>query len=62
MFIYALIIFFFTFLVESFAYKKTNIPCKYIGDCPPSGNRYAWLCKENFCIRLERGEYVDIEG
>ncbi|CAJ2654100.1 unnamed protein product [Trifolium pratense] len=68
MFIYALIIIFITFFVESFAdkkYLKTNIPCRYNKDCPPllKNSDYVWLCKEKFCVKIAGGLlYPDAQG
>ncbi|CAJ2654893.1 unnamed protein product [Trifolium pratense] len=65
MFIYALIIFSFPFLVESISYQRTNIPCKTKEDCPPSV-KFVWICKEKsfmtkskekFCAKVTQGIY-----
>ncbi|CAJ2654889.1 unnamed protein product [Trifolium pratense] len=47
-FVYALIIFLFTFFNELSAYHTTNIPCGFDNDCPTAIKRYIWRCHAKF--------------
>ncbi|CAJ2677890.1 unnamed protein product [Trifolium pratense] len=51
-FVYALIIFLFTFLNELSAYKTTTIPCGVNRDCPSAEKgQFWWQCREKFCVK-----------